>query len=104
MTSAEVHLGAFWILREGTPCALVKLYDSIFGGDNLIKDKQLANFKNITIMDARKAKPDFHKSGFTLIEIEEPVTKDWRTPYINFDFFKGKIEMNADADVVNFFK
>ena len=104
MTSAEVHLGAFWILREGSPCVVNKLFDSLFGPDNLIKDKQLANFKNITIMDARKAKPDFHKTGFTLIDIEEPVTKDWRTPYINFDFLRGKIEMNADADVVNFFK
>ena len=81
---------------------------SIFGGisvfdakndaqhaENMKKSSDLEQH-NVTINDGRKVKPDeFHKSGFTLIQLEEePITKDWRTAQ-----FQDK-----NADIVKFYR
>ena len=84
------------------PCALNKLYDFVIGPDFLVDKFSL---KNVTIFDARKKNPgDFHQTGFTLVEIDEPITKDWRTQYIDYNPTIGKTAINETADIVHYHK
>ena len=87
----KFDIGAGYILQQSAPCALMKFLnffnvinqsfdpnldqkqkDDIFEKMGVKIDKH-----NVTIQDARKNNPgDFHKSGFTLVELdEEPTTK-----------------------------
>ena len=92
------------MLQQAMPCALNKLHNFIFGKDFLV---DVASLKNITIFDARKnnaSQGDFHKTGFTLVEIDEPITKDWRTQYIDYNPTIGKTAINETADIVHYHK
>ena len=73
----------------------ISAFDSKNNAENLKKFSNLEQH-NVTINDGRKVKPDeFHKSGFTLIQLEEePVTKDWRTAPFR----------DENADIVNFYR
>ena len=90
------------MLKQGLPCALNKLHAFTFGPDFLVDE---SSFKNISIFDARKTNPgDFHKTGFTLVEIDEPVTKDWRKPYIDYNSTTGTTAPDETADIVHYHK
>ena len=90
------------MFKQAMPCALNKLQDFVFGQDFLV-DK--ASLINITIFDARKNNPgDFHKTGFTLVEIDEPITKDWRTPYMNYNSTSGTTAPDETTDIVHYHK
>ena len=65
--------------------------------DKYTQEKGLAmNKQNITIYDARRNNPGkFHKSGFTLIELDDlPNIQDWRTAP----------QPNPDAEIIKFHK
>ena len=103
-STTKAHLGNTWMIKQAMPCAYNKLHDFIFGPDFLI---DVASLKNITIFDARKnnnSQGDFHKTGFTLVEIDEPITKDWRTPYINYNSTLGTTIPDESADIVHYHK
>ena len=115
-TITNLAIGPEYILVQSMPCALMKTlhFFNIIGPN--IMDPEIhkdPNFKNIlkefeekmgytpekynvTIKDARKTFPgEFHKTGFTLIELEEePQTKDWRTAEVR----------DENADIVKFYK
>jgi len=103
-STTKAHLGNTWMIKQAMPCAYNKLHDFIFGPDFLV---DVASLKNITIFDARKnnnSQGDFHKTGFTLVEIDEPITKDWRTPYINYNSTLGTTIPDESADIVHYHK
>ena len=90
------------MIKQGLPCALNKLHIFVFGTDFVVDE---SSFKNISIFDARKTNPgDFHKTGFTLIEIDEPITKDWRKQYIKYNSTIRKTLPDETADIVHFHK
>ena len=93
------------MFKQAMPCALNKLQDFIFGHDFLVAAADMQQ-KNITIFDARKnsQQGDFHKTGFTLVEIDEPITKDWRTPYLNYNSTIGTTVPDESADIVHYHK
>ena len=86
-----VDIGAGYILIQSAPCALMKFLDFFNVIDRSFDPNLDQKLKeeiyekmgikidkhNVTIQDARKNNPgDFHKSGFTLVELdEEPTTK-----------------------------
>ena len=76
----KLDLGIAFTTKQWCPCAVVKLLEFIFRSEMLI-DMENHELKNVTMYDARKQKiDDFHKTGFTLIELdEEPNVQDWRT-------------------------
>ena len=103
-STRKAHLGSTWLFKQAMPCALNKLHDFVFGQDFLV---DVASLKNITIFDARKhnnSQGDFHKTGFTLVKIDEPITKDWRTPYLNYNSKIGAYTPDESADIAHYFK
>lgn len=88
-------LGPEFILKQVTPCALLKLITIsrhfLFGEHWSPAD---ADLKNVTILDFKKHKPGtFKETGFTYIELEEePKTQNWRLGSEDIDLFMDQIE------------
>ena len=79
------EIGVEYSLLEIAPCAFVKMLKactrdpSPYDPDSPHKHEP-ETLKTVTVHDARKQEVKFHKTGFTLIQLNtEPVTQDWRT-------------------------
>ena len=84
---AELYIGIEYFLLQWCSCAFVKLIMFFSNRANVVTDKELGDDipkHNVTIYDARKqATGGFHEAGFTLVELEEEISKKANSLYID---------------------